>query len=274
MDGNSLTECVYTGMEAYLRTFALSCDMLHRNDNGVEWIAHKPGRPGPSLVFKATFTECTARERIDALLLEIRSGTVPSDWFVSPGWTPENIADILLAKGFRRASKPGEPHPGMALELGNALRWPEPNPDLAVRTVQSMPDFALWCGIVNGALFGHSMLSPESYSQWFLRNVYTMYLAYEAGEPIAAAATMPMGGGHATIEFVATRKEYRRKGAATALCVRAMSDLMCDGVRVVTLRASHEGFPVYQRLGFRPCCPIAELNYPVLIPPRTAPAPC
>lgn len=49
-----------------------------------------------------------------------------------------------------------------------------------------------------------------------------------------------------------TRPEYRRRGLATAIMQTILDALRKEGIQRVTLRASYEGRPVYEKLGFEP----------------------
>lgn len=49
-----------------------------------------------------------------------------------------------------------------------------------------------------------------------------------------------------------TRPEFRRRGLATALMQTVLDHLRAEGITRATLRASPEGRPLYERLGFEP----------------------
>lgn len=49
-----------------------------------------------------------------------------------------------------------------------------------------------------------------------------------------------------------TRPQFRHRGLATALLNAICDALRGEGVGQVTLRASHEGRPLYEKLGFTP----------------------
>jgi predicted GNAT family acetyltransferase len=55
------------------------------------------------------------------------------------------------------------------------------------------------------------------------------------------------------LEMVATLKEYRRKGYASALISRALMDLQQKGIKTISLRAEADGVGVYKKLGFKEC---------------------
>ncbi|GMH37986.1 hypothetical protein BSKO_05870 [Bryopsis sp. KO-2023] len=53
------------------------------------------------------------------------------------------------------------------------------------------------------------------------------------------------------VHFVATDKNYRRRGLASSLVKRLLADGRRRGMRSATLQASPDGLPVWTRLGFR-----------------------
>lgn len=54
-----------------------------------------------------------------------------------------------------------------------------------------------------------------------------------------------------SIQYVATEATHRRRGLAGRLLLQVMAAARREGMRTATLRASPDGLPVYQRLGFR-----------------------
>mgnify|MGYP001233871239 CR=1 FL=1 len=48
-----------------------------------------------------------------------------------------------------------------------------------------------------------------------------------------------------------TRPEFRRRGLATAMMHIILDHLRSEGIQRATLRASYEGRPLYEKLGFR-----------------------
>jgi predicted acetyltransferase len=71
------------------------------------------------------------------------------------------------------------------------------------------------------------------------------------GKPVSTAATIS-NGKSASLEFVSTTKEYRNRGAASAVCPKALRDLQSKGAGVVTLRCGFNVHRIYARLGFKP----------------------
>jgi ribosomal protein S18 acetylase RimI-like enzyme len=57
--------------------------------------------------------------------------------------------------------------------------------------------------------------------------------------------------GVASLEFVATLNEYRRKGLARTVCIAAIRDAFANGTKIITTRAFHPASLLYQSLGFK-----------------------
>lgn len=247
-------------MDAYLRSFALADNMELHAEEGVEWICPKPDAKGPSLVFKVFLDESTADSRIDKLVTGIKMGSIPEMWFISPNFKPENVEDILRSKGFEGLTSQESGEKAMAMDMGMVAQWPETNPSVEVKKVQSLSEFGLWCDIVNEVLHGWPMVTPEHYHPWLRHDEIALYLAFQDGKPVATSAAIQYGD-KATLEFIATLKEHRGHGAATAACVKALQKLQNRDVGTVTLRAFPDGAPLYAKLGFKSYYNTVALTY-------------
>jgi ribosomal protein S18 acetylase RimI-like enzyme len=259
MDNHDYVESIIRGMERYFRLFALA-DNIRHNAGDIEWVVPLPGTPGPSIVFRVSLDEQTARERINERICGLREGTIPSFWVITPNSTPKDIVDILVSKGFTDESDREHPELGMALDIRMIPELSISNRNIAVTKVASLAEFQTWMNIVNEALHGWNMLALEHYASWLSQNEFSFYLASFNGTPVATASTL-QDGIHASVEFVSTLKEYRNRGVATFLCLRILNELMQNNVKIVTLRASHEAIPLYRKLGFKPYFELIPLSY-------------
>lgn len=78
------------------------------------------------------------------------------------------------------------------------------------------------------------------------------YLAYVAGEPVAAGAVFPVDG-IAFIGWMATAEAHRGQGLAEAIIRRMLADEeRRTGATRTALHATEMGEPVYRRLGYEP----------------------
>ena len=77
-----------------------------------------------------------------------------------------------------------------------------------------------------------------------------LYVLDEA--PISMAATIQTGD-VASLEFVSTLQEYRRRKASITLNSHALAELYANGVRAVSLSGFSEAVALYEKLEFHEC---------------------
>jgi GNAT superfamily N-acetyltransferase len=246
MNKGQYIEAIVKGVEVYFRSFALADGISHQNGD-IEWIAPLPGFRGPALVFRVSLSDVTG-EVIERLIPDLQNGNIPSCWVLSPLSNPE-IFDVLLSNGFKGGAGSGEY--GMAMDVNSLSDLRTPSNLIEVKKVTSVTDFKVWMDVVNTALHGWAMLTIEQYSAWLEREGLAFYLGYLDGMPVSTAATF-RDGKSAGVEFVSTLKEYRRQGAAYAVCHKALCDLQGNNVETATLVSLSEADRLYETLGFRP----------------------
>lgn len=260
MDHQQTVSCIAQGMILYFRAFALA-DNLQHHSGDLEWIAPLPGNAGPAIAFNQTLDAASASQRIDEILPVLQSGAIPSFWVVPPTATPANLVDLLVAKGFNDITSTAYTEPGMAVDIDAIPPLSQGSPNVTVKQVQTLPEFAAWIDVVNEALHGWELLTPQHYAAWLDCEDFAFYLGYVDGKPAATVATM-QSGKTASIEFVSTVPACRRQGAAFAANLVALHDLRRKGVQTVTLRSSKEAIPLYSKLGFQPYYEQILLSYP------------
>lgn len=243
--------CIVEGIERYFRKFAQS-GIIENHKGSIEWIKPLPGAVGPSIVYKVTLDD-KANDEIDSIIPGIKSGAIPSFWYVTPTSTPSNIIDILKNKGFKGEvhTADSEKEYGMALDLSTILEWPSINSKIDVQRVQTKQIFEQWIDTVNTALHGWNMIDVEHYYTWMLQNDFTFYVGYLNDMLVSTAATITSNE-NASLEFVSTLAGYRNQGAATAVCVEVLKELKSKGVKTVILGSSPEATSLYMKLGFLP----------------------
>lgn len=102
------------------------------------------------------------------------------------------------------------------------------------------------------ALHGWDMIDAEHYFSWVESDTINIYMAEMNGIAISTCATI-QNNNTASLEFVSTLKEHRRRKAAALLCAYAINDLLNHGVGIVTLGACGHSAFLYERLGFKRC---------------------
>ena len=77
-----------------------------------------------------------------------------------------------------------------------------------------------------------------------------LYIGYFQGIP--AAVGMALNHGNiATLHWIGTLPEYRKKGLGTAITLKALHDLQAAGCTHALLLSSALGKPIYERMGFK-----------------------
>ena len=159
-------------------------------------------------------------------------------------WSPWPTAD-LRAHGWTLAG-----HPPLMLRAGGEM--PEPPAGLRIEqvgdeaslraaeevTAQSF-GFADITTQMPGAVFHPGLLADERIRMW---------VGWEGDRPVSASATVVAGGINNVIN-VATIAEARGHGYGAAIAWRAT---LADPTRPAMLIASHQGRPVYERMGYLP----------------------
>jgi hypothetical protein len=260
MDQRYATTCIVSCARRYFRLLG-GVEGMTYHPGEVEWIAPVPPASGPRIIFHASLSSEAAAARIEAMRPGLRSGEIPSWWWLTPTSTPDNLGGLLVAHGFaRNAPEGGESEPGMALWLADAPTWPEPPVGLSVEEVSSERDFAAWADVVNEALHGWRLVTVGQHCPLVTRGDLICYLARLNGEPVATSARVQVGDA-GSVEFVSTLAAHRKQGAGTAVSVAALRGLRARGVRTATLRGSPMAKGLYAKLGFRPYFDVDILTY-------------
>ncbi len=249
MSSKPYIKAIVKGAELYFRAFSLASNMCH-HEGRIEWIAPIPGEKGPAIVYKSQLSSL-AEEEICKLLPELQAGNVPALWALTPLSTPEGLADILAAKGFKNITNKERPEYGMAFDMNGLITLSQPNKNIKIIKVKTPIEFQAWINVVNTALHEWELLTAKHYAVWLEQEALAFYLGFINGVPVSTAATIK-DGSNASLEFVSTLNEYRRHGAAYAVCLKALQSLQECGAEMVTLRSSFEGAELYEKLGFRP----------------------
>ena len=157
-----------------------------------------------------------------------------------------------------------ELEPGMLLHKNDFQPYFPADRDVICRRVRTKEDFRIWVDVVNTALHGWKMIDAEHYAVWLEKENLRFYLCEMDGKPISTASTIRTGD-TASLEFVSTLQEYRRRKAAISLCSQALGELFENGVRAVTLSGSEEAVELYRKLGFHDCFHNIIMQYDIPI---------
>ncbi|MDE5820444.1 MAG: GNAT family N-acetyltransferase [Lachnospiraceae bacterium] len=232
----------------YYKAFAQS-GIIDLHEGSVSWIIPCKGEKGPSLGFGIHLNEENAETELKALGQGIRKGEAPQMWIVTPDATPDNIIEIMERNGFKNLSGDDD-EPAMLLRKKDYRPYREEHSHITCQRISRMEDFRLWIDVVNTALHGWDMIDAEHYFTWVENEHIKIYLAKIDGVAVSTCATI-QNGNTASLEFVSTLEQYRRKKAAALLSSYAIDDLLNNGAETVTLGACGDAVHLYKGLGFK-----------------------
>jgi ribosomal protein S18 acetylase RimI-like enzyme len=150
----------------------------------------------------------------------------------------------------RRGLAPAERRSWMVHRSGAPVFLP--NPDLEVRIVEP-EDAREFARVHGGSTAWVRRLSLQSTLEAMHHAGNTFYLGCLDGETVATLHLL-IDGSTAGIYAVGTQRAYRRKGIASTLMARAITDACAAGAEIVGLStdAGGDAERLYERLGFEP----------------------
>lgn len=131
---------------------------------------------------------------------------------------------------------------------------------MVCKMVETKEDFQAWIDVVNMALHGWEMINAQHYYTWVEKEKIRLYLYVLDEAPISMAATIQTGD-VASLEFVSTLQEYRKRKASITLNSYAFAELYANGVREVSLSGFSEAVALHEKLGFHGCFENIILQY-------------
>lgn len=246
----------------YYKAFPQS-NIIDLHEGPVSWIIPCEGAKGPSIAFRIHLNAQDADAELKTLTQGIRKGKVPAIWHVTPDASPYNIVGLMKENGFKDLSEGSpEPEPTMFLHKEDFTPYSNGSSQITCHKISTMEDFKSWIDVVNTALHGWDMIDAEHYFTWVKSSNINIYLAKINGIAVSTCATMQHGS-FASLEFVSTLKEYRRKKAAASLCSYAIKDLFQNEAETITLGACDQSPHLYEKLGFKKCFNNLVMKYDI-----------
>jgi len=206
------------------------------------------GNNGPERIFDIKIDNKNVEERISQMIANIKAGTMPDSLLITPNTMPSNLENILAEQGFN-IDRSGV---CMLMDLDSYKHIDKANDSIAIKKVVDSEDLKIWSAIVNTALFEYELFSFEQFHDIFDLENTQFYLGYYDAIPVTACMTI-FQDDTSVLEMVATLKEYRKRGIATAAIDMALCDLKDLKIKTVSLRAEPDGISVYKKLGFKEC---------------------
>lgn len=195
---------------------------------------------------------------VDATLARIRSWGLPARWLISTG------SDVAIEATFReRGLVPGDEYPAMIADIACL---PALSLDgVTVETVETDVQRTEWLEVLNDGfgLSGEDAAQVSAAHGWAMtRERDRLYLLLRREGVAVATAMLHTPFGVAGVYGVAVRRSLRRQGlGALATLVAAYAGAE-RGHTVAMLQATQDGFPVYERLGFRTICAFRSWQIP------------
>jgi ribosomal protein S18 acetylase RimI-like enzyme len=222
-----------------------------RSTKKVDWVISGVPEAFFNPVIRTDFPEAAARD-IRRMVARFDSAESPMSWWVSPSTRPGNLADQLLANGFKFE----ESVPAMSLPLERLK--PTVHPDgLVIKRVRSPRELKRWF-VTWAETFEIPAKSLEPLYRVFLRKESSTdsdvvnYAGFLGGR-LLTVSTLFLGKRAAGIYNVGTVAPARGKGLGGAMTHFALSEAHRRGFAIGTLQSSKLGYGVYTRLGFEEC---------------------
>jgi hypothetical protein len=187
---------------------------------------------------------------VDAVLAVVRSWNVPARWLVGSA-SAGGIEDAFRAHGWVM----GDEYPAMIAPIGSL---PAPRLDgVTVETVETDTQRAEWLDVLcdGFGICGDAAAALTAAHIWPMRHEpQRLYLLLRREGAAVATTMLHTPCGVAGVYGVAVRRHHRHQGLGSLATLVAAHAGAERGHSVAMLQATQEGFPVYERLGFRTIC--------------------
>jgi GNAT superfamily N-acetyltransferase len=232
------------GAGFYLDFFG-DAEHMKSTDNGVyREICPNDGEHGIKFIYDLRL-EHLSDDEVQEKIAELKALSPPVWWPLHS----EKVQRLLHGKDY----VPHSPVKGdefyMALFLKN-----QPDTISAgaeITQVKTAVDFMIWADMANQIFAsGYQDIHPINHYHWCEKNMLIPYIVYFEDKPVAVSAILN-NNDVASLEFVATLPEYRRKGFARVASIVAIRDAFTNGAKIITLRAFYPANLLYQSLGFQ-----------------------
>lgn len=236
------------GANYYVSLFAEAIHMEKVDKEFYSYIKPKTGEQGISFIFNVRLNDLPP-EKIKEVVDEMKSMNMPI-------WLGLLASDEVSFIFSGKEPTHGQTEPDendevyMAMLPEEQKENQEENPEIV--KIHSAEEFAQWAQITNSIFFdGYPIIHPVHHFTWCEKKGVKCYFLYHDSVPVSVAAVMEHHGA-ASLEFVGTIPEMRKKGFATAICEKATRDAFSDGASIITLRAANAAVAkIYQSIGFK-----------------------
>ncbi|MEQ8247606.1 MAG: GNAT family N-acetyltransferase [Alphaproteobacteria bacterium] len=202
-------------------------------------------------VYGARFTRGETQRRIATVVSHAHHLGVPMIWRLGPDGAPDNLGLRLEEGGFSF----GDDAVAMAMDLTHLEDHDEATEHISIEAVRDESTLREWNEIgVEGFEFPRFAAEPSFQLHRAIgldaKQPHQHFVARVDGIAVGMA-TLTTYCGVATLQNLATRAAYRRRGIGTALTRHAMREGRKFGFLTGVLQASAMGRGVYRNIGFR-----------------------
>lgn len=248
MEKTEICKHIDDGANFYLQLLGAANHMEYTDNGFYSIIKPKEGHEGGTSLFNIRLDHLSDGQLMEKVN-EIKKLNLHTWWGFN---LSERILDIIF-EGNRPipATETNDEEGCMALLPEEKPDYEEMDKSIAVKKVDNAEDFKLWANISNRILHGgYPLMHPENHYHLSEEGVMPCYIAYYNGE-VAAVCSIINNKDIASLEFVCTLEEYRRKGLARAVCITAIEDAFKKGSKIITLRAFPNAKKLYRGMGFK-----------------------
>lgn len=199
-------------------------------------------------VLRADFEPLLSAEKIDQVSHYFDKAHLPFSWWIGPNDSPANLSHMLEKYGYQNS----ENNIAMYLDLEKLPKNFNPPAELKIKQVKDktgLQDFAL--------VLSNDLKAFSTYFDW-LSDILTeedpieFYVGYVNNKPVVRGLTCyyaQVAGFH----WLSTCVNERNKGYGTAMQQFRLNRAKTLGYHIAVLQASHEGYPLYKKLGYQRC---------------------
>jgi ribosomal protein S18 acetylase RimI-like enzyme len=247
MTGKEIIGYINDGANYYVSLFGKAEHMNCIKKDNYSYVFPKEDEKGIKFVYNVNIDELGEKEKHD-IIAEIKSLNMPVWW------------DLKSVKGlyktfFGKEGKIGTVNDEelyMAVLPGEEKIYKNELPNAIIKKVDNQELFKVWANHINDILSnGYPDIHPEYHYNLCRNGLMECYL-YFFNNILVSSSTIMDNCGNASLEFVATKAEYRQRDFAKHICSHALSESFSKGVKIITVRAiTYEAKELYKKLGFK-----------------------